>query len=520
METLSLWEAPLVTWDNGPTGLGDIQEPIWITATGVAVYAENATPSLLVGFNAPPPNIPIPQWDHSALYAPANTRPRPTMPGSSGMLTLMDRRAPLSYLLLVGTNVVDAHAQAIKHIGKPDDIPPEALFREPIWTTRGRYKTNISQQIVLDFAKEIRDHGFPGATLEIDDKWQQHYGDTNLDPTRFPDPVAMVAALKAMGFNVTMWIVPFLDPQSANTQHAVRFNYVVRHENGAPYEVTWWQGKAYLLDVSNPYALEWWAEQLKALQSSLGLAGYKFDAGEGNFFPPDAHTFAVINRNEYSSKWVQFAAANFPYCEVRCGWHGQRYPVLVRQWDKFSVWGLDNGLASLITTTLSLGMAGYPFILSDLIGGNTYNDVIADKELVIRWTQATATMLATQHAIAPWDYDDETAQICLKYAKLHVDLMPQRLAAARQATQTGAPVIRPVFWNAPHDDQTFTIKDQFMLGDSLLVAPVVTPATTSRDIYLPKGNWRNYWTDEQYTGKQWLKDFPAPLDMLPLFERV
>ncbi|MBX3081864.1 MAG: glycoside hydrolase [Anaerolineae bacterium] len=520
METLSLWEAPLMTWDNGPSGLGDIQEPVWITATGVAVYVENATPNLLVGFNAPPPNVPIPQWDRASSQAPASTRPRPTMPGSSGLLTLMDRRAPLSYLLLVGTDVVDAHAQVIKHVGKPESIPPEALLTEPIWTTWARYKTNISQQVVLDYAKEIRTRGFPGSTLEIDDKWQQNYGDTSLDPARFPEPKAMVATLKEMGFNVTMWVIPFLHPASTNTQQAVRLNYVVRRPDGAPYDVSWWQGTAYLLDVSNPYALEWWAEQLKKLQHSIGLAGYKFDAGEANFLPADAVTFMPINRNEFSSKWVQFGAVHFPYCEVRCGWHGQRYSVLFRQWDKFSVWGLDNGLASIITTGLALGMAGYPFVLPDMIGGNAYGDVLADKELVIRWTQASAPMLAIQFSLAPWDFDEETVAICRKYAKLHVDLAPQRLAAARQATETGAPVIRPVFWGSPLDEHTFTIKDQYMLGDTLLVAPVVTPVTTARDVYLPAGAWRDYWTHEQYSGGQWLRNFPAPLDSLPLFEKL
>jgi alpha-glucosidase (family GH31 glycosyl hydrolase) len=520
LESLSLWEAPLMTWDNGPTGLGDIQEPVWLTATGVAVYVENATPNLHVGFNAPPPNIPIPQWDQALAQSPVNTRPRPTMPGASGLLTLMDRRAPLSYLLLVGTDIVDAHAQVIKHIGKPETIPPENLLKEPIWATWARFKTNITQKVVLDYAREIRDHGFPGSTLEIDDKWQQHYGDTALDPSRFHDPKGMVATLKALEFNVTMWIVPFLHPASANAQEAVRFNYVVRRPDGTPYDIIWWQGTSYLLDVSNPYALEWWADHLKALQRSLGLSGFKFDAGEANFLPADAQTFAPMNRSEFSSKWVQFAAVHFPYCEVRCGWHGQRYPVLFRQWDKFSVWGLDNGLASIITTSLALGMAGYPFVLPDMIGGNSYDGVLADKELVIRWTQASAPMLAIQFSLAPWDYDPETADICRKYAQLHVRLAPQRLAAAHQAIVSGAPVIRPVFWISPLDEQTFTIKDQYMLGDTLLVAPVITPSTTARDVYLPAGTWRDYWTNQQYTGGQWLKNFPAPLDTLPLFEKL
>jgi alpha-glucosidase (family GH31 glycosyl hydrolase) len=126
-------------------------------------------------------------------------------------------------------------------------------------------------------------------------------------------------------------------------------------------------------------------------------------------------------------------------------------------------------------------------------------------------------MLAIQFSLAPWDYDPETVDICRKYATLHVDLLPERLRAARQATESGTPVIRPLFWANPHDAQALTTRDQYLLGESHLVAPVIVRGATSRDVYLPSGTWRDYWTGRVYDGGQWLHGFPAPLDTLPLF---
>jgi alpha-glucosidase (family GH31 glycosyl hydrolase) len=516
LEQMSLWEAPFLTWDNGPTGLGNIQTPAWITSTGLALLVEPPVGTLHMGFNAPPVDVPIPD----AALAPAFMRPNLATRAASGLLTVSDPAAPLRYRLILGPDAPSAFRSSLAYLGKPPHIPPEALLRDPIWTTWARYKATISQATVLAFAQEIRDHDFPGGTLEIDDKWQQEYGDTAFDPARFPDPGAMIERLNEMGFAATLWVTPFIHPYAANAPEAVQNGYVVRTPEGEPYLVTWWQGKGYLLDASNPHALKWWAERLKTLQDSIGLAGFKFDAGEANFLPADATMHSPFQRNEYSARWAEFGATHFPYCEARCGWYSQRQPILFRQWDKFSTWGLDNGLASVITSGLALSLSGYPFTLPDMVGGNAYNGVNADKELLIRWTQASAPMLAIQFSLAPWDYDEETVTICRKYAQLFAALADDRIAAARQAVATGDPVIRPIFWGAPRDAVAQTVRDEYLLGDNYLVAPVVTPQTRQRDVYLPAGRWRDYWSEAVFEGGLWLRDYPAPLDVLPLFVRL
>jgi alpha-glucosidase (family GH31 glycosyl hydrolase) len=177
-------------------------------------------------------------------------------------------------------------------------------------------------------------------------------------------------------------------------------------------------------------------------------------------------------------------------------------------------------MASIITGTLALGLVGYPFVLPDTIGGNWFVGPEADRELFIRWTQANAALLTMQFSYAPWDYDEETAQICQRFAVLHQTLAPLRIAAAEQAVRTGQPPIRPIFWQDPSDPIAQVITDAFMLGDTLLVAPVVQRGAVSRDIYLPRGRWRDYWSDAHYEGGRWLMQFPAPLPVLPLFVRV
>jgi alpha-glucosidase (family GH31 glycosyl hydrolase) len=180
---------------------------------------------------------------------------------------------------------------------------------------------------------------------------------------------------------------------------------------------------------------------------------------------------------------------------------------------------LDNGLHSVLTGILALGLAGYPFILPDMVGGNEYDEK-ADAEMMIRWTQLNALLPAMQFSLPPWEYGEESADLCRRYANLHTEFAPKILEIAKSSIQNGLPIIRPMFWIAPDDDHALTCDDQFLLGDEFLVAPVVTPNTTHRDVYLPNGKWQDFWTKKVLAGSILLKDYPAPLDVLPLFKRI
>jgi alpha-glucosidase (family GH31 glycosyl hydrolase) len=284
--------------------------------------------------------------------------------------------------------------------------------------------------------------------------------------------------------------------------------------------VEWWQGRGGLLDVTNPSAVQWFMERLQKLQNETGLDGFKFDAGEACFLPPDTITYQTLsNPCDFTRMYVDAVSEHYRLTEVRSGWKNQGAPIFFRQWDKTTSWGLGNGLHSVLTGILALGLSGYPFILPDMVGGNAY-DENADAELMIRWTQLNALLPSMQFSLAPWDYGEECIEICRRYAQLHTEFAPRIIHLAREATQTGEPIIRPVFWLDSNNEDAQHCDDEFLLGDDFLVAPVVHPHMRQRDILLPPGRWKDYWTGKIFNGPTWLPNYPAGLETLPLFERL
>ncbi|NOZ26917.1 MAG: glycoside hydrolase [Chloroflexi bacterium] len=501
---------PFITYDHGPDGLLCVQAGVWITSKGVGVILENDR-DIAIGLNRPrEPGVD--EFAHRPL-------PDPGGQGDGLWSVAVRRQRYLAYRITVGRDLASVHRRHARRLGIPGHPPASELLRVPQWTTWAQFKEQIDQATVLRFAQEILEHGFPAGLFGIDDRWQVHYGDTEFDSERFPNPRELITMLQDMGFLVTLWVTPFINPDAANFVEGSRREYFIRHpDRDEPYLVRWWRGEGALVDFSNPEAADWWLGKLRMLQDRYGVDGFKFDAGEGNFVPADGVSARDIGRNGYSDAYVAWAAEHFRWCEVRTGWRSQRAPLLFRLWDKFSHWGEENGLRSIIPQTLHLGMAGYPFVFADMIGGNNYGSLRADKELLIRWAELCAALPAMQFSIAPWEFDEETVEICRRYARLHGELASAVDRAAREATSVGAPMVRPLCWRWDNE-LAYLCADQFLLGDTHCVAPVVKPGARSRDVLLPPGVWRDHWTDRQWEGPTLIRDYVAPLDRLPLFHR-
>jgi alpha-glucosidase (family GH31 glycosyl hydrolase) len=516
LNRIMLQSAPMHTFDNGPTGLSGVMNPAWFSSNGTLIIADSPVE---VGINQPPVDYPRYKWSFSSEgRGPFEDRPfyDPGLLGD-GLFTFKGDVIDLKFSF--SENAVTAYEKMSAHFGHAKEIPPESLFEKPTWTTWARYKTAIDQDVVLAYADDIIKNDYPYGVMEIDDRWQIYYGDLGFDPKRFPDPKGMIDELHAKGFKVTAWVIPFLDAESQAFADGSKNGWLVRRSDGSPYLVEWWQGHGGLLDVTNPSALEWFFERLKQLQVKTGLDGFKFDAGEACFLPADAVTHQKIHPNEYTQKYVDAVSRHYQLTEVRSGWKNQRAPIFFRQWDKTTSWGLDNGLHSVLTGILALGMAGYPFILPDMIGGNEYEEK-ADAEMMIRWTQLNALLPAMQFSLPPWEYGEESTAICREYAKLHTEYAPKILQIAKESIESGYPIIRPIFWASPNDERALTCDDEFLLGDDILVAPVVFANIRRRDIYLPHGSWRDYWTGEVFSGSCILKNYPAPLENLLFFEKI
>jgi alpha-glucosidase (family GH31 glycosyl hydrolase) len=156
--------------------------------------------------------------------------------------------------------------------------------------------------------------------------------------------------------------------------------------------------------------------------------------------------------------------------------------------------------------------------MPDMIGGNQYDNDRADKELLIRWAQASALMPLIQFSVGPWHFDEQAVKAARKASQQHIQFSPLIIQLARQAPKTGEPILAPLWWHAPKDPATHDITDQFMIGPDLVVAPVVKKGAVARDVYLPAGKWRDTESGKVVDGG-WLRGHPAPLEVLPLFVR-
>jgi alpha-glucosidase (family GH31 glycosyl hydrolase) len=467
--------------------------PIWYSTNGVAVWVR--TP-------------------HDFTYS---IGPR-SVSDHTGMLSLeMNGVSELSYDLLIAPDVREVLRRINREIGFPKSVPPMEYLRLPVYTTWVESKTAVSQQSVLTFAKTIRENKLPAGVIEIDDKWEDGYGDLRFDAAKFPDPKLMNDELHKMGFRVTLWVHPFVNVGTHAFSDPATRTFLMKDLSGDVGLIQWWQGTGAVWDFTNPAAAAEFRRRLTELENNYGFDGFKFDGGDVNLVPVDQVPFERNTATAFPDIYDRETAAHFPWSEARVGAYSQPTGIVQRLIDKNSVWGTNNGLAAVLPEAILTSMRGYPYVMPDMVGGNQYYDDKIDAEMLVRWAQLSALMPLTQFSLGPWHFDPETTRLCRETSELREKFFPYIWKLAQQVPATGEPILRPVWYNFPADPAAAPIIDEFMLGNAVLVAPVIDKGAKHRDIYLPAGRWRDYATGETITGGKVLHDYPAPLNVLPIF---
>ncbi|CAB3244189.1 unnamed protein product [Arctia plantaginis] len=429
----------------------------------------------------------------------------------------------LKYEIWFFDNAKTAHQHAVdNYLGKPSGIPDYRMIQYPIWSTWARYSRGITEESLWAFANEIKDSGYPNAQFEIDDLWEICYGSLTVSQEKLPNLKQLIQDIKGLGFRVTIWVHPFIN-KDCNPWYseALEKGYLVLNEEGSP-DSSWWNNNGSVpgyIDFTKPEAATWYTDRVRNLMEEYDIDSIKFDAGESSWSPqiPVQEGFDIdLHPGHIVQSFVRAVAEFGPMIEIRAGMRTQDLPVLVRMVDKDTYWGFNNGLTTLVTTLLSMNLNGYTLVLPDMIGGNGYNES-PSKELFIRWLQANVFMPTLQYSFVPWDHDDETVEICLRYTELHAEYAPEIQAAMEASVARGTPVNPPIWWVDPLDEVALAVDDEFLLGEKVLAAPVMVEGAVARDIYLPRGNWRDGKTGELVQGPVWLRDYPAPLDTLPYF---
>lgn len=282
--------------------------------------------------------------------------------------------------MIVSNNVKQAYLYYLDNfVEKPAERSPNpSIYHTNIWSTWVKFKRNINQQNLLEFAKNISSYGFNkyGSIFEIDDLWESNYGSWKFDKVRFPDAKQMINEIKKLGFNTSVWLTPFFNPEVfENELDLEERDYMVKELNSRiTKKLNWWNGKnATVLDPTNPRARRWFIKRLRKLLNEYNLDTFKADAGEISWLKSPFKLFnqeADLAPNKFS-EYISFMISQFENSssiELRTGFNSQKHGNLVRLLDKDSNWSYDNGFKSLIPSCLTYSIMGYPFILPDMIG--------------------------------------------------------------------------------------------------------------------------------------------------------
>ena len=445
------------------------------------------------------------------------------------------------YYYMAGKDYKDVLGQYIKLTGNPIMPPKWALgFSE----CRGGF-TNPT--VTLDVASKFRELQIPCDIIYQDIGWTEKL--QNFEWNRsYTDPKGMIKTLRDNGFHVIVSQDPIISQsnkdQWAEAEALDIFAKDVR--TGNFYDMPWpWGGRCGIVDFSNPAAAAWWGDyQQKPIDD--GVSGYWTDMGEPAWSNQElmdrlnmqhyAGPHAKIH-NVYGLYWDKTVTEQFEkhnpdrriFQMTRSAFAGmQRYTFswtgdsgndlgMTYSWDQFSY---------QIPVMLSAGLGGVPFITGDITGYcGDIPDYLEAAELYIRWMQfGLFTPLSRAHhwgnvAVEPWMFGDEAVECARKAVELKYKLMPYIYTIAREAYDTGLPLMRAMFLEFPDDPECWNADMQFMFGPNLLVAPVVKEGARTRKLYLPEGQWYDWYTEELYEGGRYI-EVAAPLDCTPLFVKA
>jgi alpha-glucosidase len=414
----------------------------------------------------------------------------------------------------------------------------------PLWTL-GYHQNRWSyypDARVREIAREFRERRIPCDAIHLDIHYMDGYRCFTWHPERFPDPPGLVRHLHERGFKVVGMVDPGIkvDRKCSVYKSGLERNVFCKYPDGTLFKGPVWPGLCCFPDFSDARAREWWGEQYKALLD-VGLDGFWNDMNEPAIFGAGPETMPDCVRFDWEGKGADFRKAHNTYglLMVRASFEGlrrlrpdRRTLIISRSgWSGLqrygSHWTGDNhtdwpSLANVIPMVLTLGLSGVAFTGPDT-GGFSGSP---SGELLTRWNQLsvftpffrnhTAVWTADQE---PWVHGEPYESLNRAAIELRYQMLPYVYTAFWQCSQTGLPMMRPLFLAFPDDAATAGVQDQFMFGDSLLVAPVLEEGAVRRGVYLPAGRWHDFWNGQAHDGPATV-EVDAPLHKLPLFARA
>jgi alpha-glucosidase len=420
----------------------------------------------------------------------------------------------------------------------------------PFWSlgyNQCRYSYYPESRVWL-VANTFRENKIPADVIWLDIHYLDNFEPFTWNHERFPDPKKMLSDLRTQHFRVVCIVDPHpkVEKGYAPYDEGIAGNYFVKNPDGSVYEGPVWPSLAkhnpapsVFPDFSNSAARKWWGSLYQGLLD-VGIAGIWNDMDEPAVFDTLDGTMPLdevfdndgqptTHREIHNVYGQLMSRATFeglarlrpnerPFVLTRASFAGGQRYAAVWTGDSTSEW---SSLRQSLSTLLGFGLSGFPFVGSD-IGGFAG---APSGELYTRWVQfGVFSPFMRSHSDVnspgkePWAFGYRDEAINKRAIELRYELLPYIYTVMEEASETGVPALRPLFLEFPNDEHVAGIDDEFLFGADLLVAPVLHEGVTEREVYLPAGDWFDYWTGRRFAGGQTIH-VPVTLDSIPIFVR-
>ncbi len=440
---------------------------------------------------------------------------------------------PVEFVVFHGPTPKDVIRQLGNEVGRPK-APPTWAYA-PWISAQGGRDAVLARVATLEQnniqAGAIWSQDWTGKRMNVGGGYGVQYRWV-ADEMLYPDLAGMITDLHTKGYKFLAYANPFIMP---NLDHwtAMSDGDMLIRKGGQTYLHASPAGDSSHPDPTNPATGEYVRSQLSKMVTQLGIDGWMADFAE--WVPLDAEYMDGSDgramHNRYPTEWHRWSREVMDKARpdgdwavfTRSGWTGeQAVAQIVWAGDQEATWTKEDGLPTVIPALLNLGLSGFPFVTHDIAG---FSGGPSTKELYMRWTELGAfTPIMRTHdgnmkdANWSWDKDAETTNHFRRMTHIHAALAPDFMALATEAAQTGTPILRHLMLEFPDDPEARKVNDQFLIGDALLVAPVVEQGATSRSVYLPKGTWFDVWTGQMHSGGSPIM-MDAPMGKPPVFSR-
>ncbi len=429
----------------------------------------------------------------------------------------------LDYYVINGHTPMGTVEKYTQLTGKPA-LPPAWSFG--LWLTTS-FTTNYDEATTSSFIDGMAQHDIPLHVFHFDCFWMDAYEWCNFkwDPKTFPDPKGMLTRYHEKGLKICVWINPYIGQKSSLFAEAAENGYLIQKKDGSIWQTNLWQPGMGVVDFTNPAAVIWYQDKLKALLD-MGVDCFKTDFGERipvkdivyydgsdpvkmhNYYPYlyNKAVFELLEKERGKGEAVVFArSATAGVQQFPAHWGGDcsaTYP----------------SMAETPRGGLSLASCGFGFWSHDISGF----EQTAPADIYKRWCafgllSSHSRLHGSSSYRVPWLFDEEACKVLAKFVRLKCALMPYLYAQAVRSHEEGRPVLRPMILDFA-DRSCETLDKQYMLGDSLLVAPIFKESGEV-EYYLPKGKWVQLLTGEVIEGVEWKKEthdyFSLPLLVRP-----